>query len=173
MPLSPHLQVGYVARAHSLTGEVGLKLFDPGSDVLDEVERVLLRPRDGGELLELKIDTLRDTPKELLVAFEGVENRTAAEKLVGSTVFVYREDLDAPAEGEFFQGDLIGLQAFDEAGTLLGVVEELWTSGPVPNLVIRGAGKPELLIPFADEFVPTVDVAGGKVIVRPYSLEEA
>lgn len=165
MAQSPHLATGYVARAHGLDGEVGIKTFDPGSETLFEVERVFLRLRDGSEL-EMTIDSVRTTNKELLVAFEGVEGRSAAEKLVGSTVHVFREDLEPPSEGEYFLGDLVGLAAFDEQGNELGRVEEVWESGPVPNLVIRKAGA-ELLVPFADEFVPAVDVPNGRLTVKP------
>ena len=46
-------------------------------------------------------------------------------------------------------------------------MEEIWDTGPVPNLVIRGEGRPELVVPFADEFVPTVDLEQGVLVVRP------
>ena len=42
----------------------------------------------------------------------------------------------------------------------------MWNAGPVPTLVIRGDGG-ELLIPFADEFVPRVDLESGVILVRP------
>jgi 16S rRNA processing protein RimM len=164
--LSPYLELGYVARAHGIRGEVAVRPFDPGSETLDTVQRVRVRTR-GGEERELRIESLRPTPKEDIVAFEGMETREDAEGLVGSTVFVYREDLEPPAEGEYFQGDLVGLTAVSEAGQELGKVVELWATGEVPNLVIRGPGRPELIVPFADEFVPTVDIPGGKIVIRP------
>lgn len=167
----PHLQVGYVARAHGLAGEVGVRTFDPASEVLFDVDRVLLRSKEGGEH-ELAIDSIRSSNKEILLGFEGVEDRTSAERLVGATVLVFRKDLEAPAEGEFFQGDLVGLEAVDEAGRVLGRVEEVWSTGPVPNLVIRGEGREELLIPFADDFVLLVDTAAGRLTVRPPEYEE-
>jgi 16S rRNA processing protein RimM len=168
---NPHLEVGYVSRAHGLAGEVGIRTFDPASEALADVERVLVRGKDGA-VVELVIDSVRSTPKEVLVGFEGVESRTAAEKLVGSTVLVYREDLDAPEDGEFFQGDLVGLVAVDESGAELGTVEEIWQTGPVPNLVIRAEGKPELVVPFADEFVPSVDMEQGRIVIRPPEYTE-
>lgn len=166
MTPQPYLELGYVARAHGIGGEVAVRPFDPGSETLGAVERVRVRTRAGQER-ELRIESVRPTPKEDIVAFEGVESREAAEGLVGSTVFVYREDLEPPAEGEYFQGDLVGLTAVDEAGKELGKVEELWATGEVPNLVIRGPGRPELIVPFADEFVPSVDMPGGKIVIRP------
>ena len=139
MTPAPLLEYGYVARAHGIHGEVAIRAFDPGSETLDAVERVLVRTRSGEER-ELSIESLRPTPKEDIVAFEGVETREDAEGLVGSTVFVYREDLEPPAEGEYFQGDLVGLTAVDEAGQELGKVVEIWNTGEVPNLVIRAEG---------------------------------
>ena len=81
----------------------------------------------------LRIESVRPTPKETLVVFEGVSGRTAAEALVGATVLAFREDLEPPAEGEYFQGDLVGLTAVDEAGKVLGRVEELWRRARCPT----------------------------------------
>lgn len=160
------LELGFISRAHGLRGELAVRPFDPGSQTLSTVDRVRIRTRAGVEK-DLVLESLRPTPKEDIVAFEGVESRTEAEGLVGSTVFVFREDLEPPEEGEFFQGDLLGLSAVDEAGTPLGKVEEIWATGEVPNLVIRGAGRQELVVPFADEFVPTVDLAAQRIVIRP------
>ncbi|MDY7231591.1 ribosome maturation factor RimM [Hyalangium rubrum] len=168
----PLLELGYVARAHGIRGEVAVRPFDPGSETLDAVERVRVRTKSGEER-DLKIESVRPTPKEDIIAFEGVKGREASEALVGSTVFVYREDLEPPAEGEYFQGDLVGLSAVDEAGQELGKVVEVWATGEVPNLVIRAPGKPELVVPFADDFVPSVDMPGGKIVIRPPEFLDA
>ncbi len=167
----PYLEVGYVARAHGLNGELGIKTFDPNSEALFEVEGVRLRLRDQSEL-DLTIDSIRAGGKELLVAFENVERRPEAERLVGSTVLVAREALSPPKKGEYFQGDLVGLTAVDDQGVEVGKVEEIWNTGPVPNLVIRGGPRGELLVPFADDFVPEVDLAAGRVTVRPPVLPD-
>jgi 16S rRNA processing protein RimM len=165
------LQLGYVSRAHGLNGEVVVRTFDPASEAMFEVERVVLQPRSGNEQ-ELTLEEVRSGPKgDLIVSFEGVSGRQRAEHLVGAKVFVRREDLEPPAEGEFFQGDLVGLAAFDESGAELGTVAEVWSTGPVPNLVIRGAVG-ELIVPFVDEFVPKVELEAKRVIIKkPEYLE--
>jgi 16S rRNA processing protein RimM len=163
---SAHLEVGYVCRAHSLSGEVAVRTHEASSTSLLDVKRLLLRPRTGPERV-LAIAQVRPTPKELLVRLEGVAGREAAEALVGAKVLVFREDLSAPSEGEYFQGDLVGLTARTEAGEVLGRVEELWSTGEVPNLVIRGGPGGELMVPFADDFVTQVDLEAGILVVRP------
>ncbi len=164
------LEVGYVARAHGLRGELGVRLFDPLSDALCEGRRVHLLPREGPER-SVAIAALRESAKELLVTLTGVGDRTAAEALVGAQVRVDRDDLAAPAPGEFFQGDLVGLFAVDEAGAPLGQIVEIWNSGPVPNLVVRGPAG-EQMVPFADPFVVRVDLQAGRVVVRPLEYVE-
>lgn len=168
--MKPHLQFGYVSRAHGLKGEVVVRTFDPASTVLDEIDRVLLRTR-GGEERECEVEDVREGPKgDLLVTLKGVRRREDSEPLTGSAIFAFREDLEAPADGEIFQGDLVGLEAFSPDGARLGVVEELFAAGPVPNLVIRD-GKTELMVPLVDDFVKEIDVAGGRVVVTPLDLE--
>lgn len=160
------LQFGYVSRAHGLDGEVVVRTFDPQSLVFDDVERVVARPREGEER-ELRVEGVREGPKgDLLVVFAEIDGRRAAEALVGATLLARREDLPPPGEGEYFEGDLVGLRALDADGRELGVVREVWNTGPVPNLVIRGAVG-ELVVPFADEFVPAVDLGAGTLTVRP------
>ena len=164
--MSEPLQFGYVSRAHGLDGEIVIKTFDPSSEVLDEIDRLKLKLRDGTER-EYAIEEVADSPgADLRVLLEGVSNRPTAETLVGSTVFVFREDLEAPAEGEFFQGDLLGLVASDPQGAALGTIEEIWNTGPVPNLVVRGGPSGELLIPFAEDFVVKVDLATRTIVLK-------
>lgn len=164
------LDIGYVARVRGLRGELVVKTFDPQSEALFEVDRISLRLASGEERLA-EIAEVKAAGKELVLHLAGVSTREGAEALIGSTVRVAREELEPPGEGEYFQGDLVGLAAFDEQGNALGEVAEVWDTGPVPNLVIRGAGT-ELLIPFADEFVPEVDLARRRVVVRPLVLSE-
>lgn len=166
------LQIGYISRAHGLKGEIVLKTFDPSSTVLEEVERLVLITRAGKER-EVVIQTVGESPgSDLLLMLKGVQGRERAAELVGATAHVYREDLEQPADGEFFHGDLVGLEAFTPDGKRLGVVEEVWSTGPVPNLCIRD-GKEELLVPFAEEFVPKVDLAAKRVTIIPLTYEVA
>jgi 16S rRNA processing protein RimM len=167
---SATLVVGYIARAHGIDGEVAVRTFDRDSEALDHVERVVLRARDGTER-EFRVMAARPASNEALLTLESVHGRSAAEALRGSTVLVHRADLVPPTAGEFFQGDLVGLEALTPEGASLGRVEEVWNTGPVPNLVIRGPAG-ELLVPFAEDFVPRIDLEAGQIVVRPLEVEE-
>jgi len=170
-PARPTLEVGYVARVHGLKGELAVRTFDPDSEALMSVRRVVLRLRSGEER-ELLLQGARRATDATLVTLAGVTSRSSADELRGATVLVHREDLPPPAEGEWFQGDLVGLEARTPEGTPLGKVTEVWNTGPVPVLVLEGAGLEPLMVPFVDEFVPKVDLQAGVLVVRPPEMLE-
>lgn len=170
--VKPWLTVGYVARAHGLKGALVVKTYDPASSALGEVERVQLALRTG-ELKVFELSAVVDGPGgDLLVEFFEVDNRDAATGLVGATVSVHRDEVAPPADGELFQGDLVGLIARTVDGRILGSVVDVWSAGPVPNLVIK-AGSREEMIPFAQEFVVKVDLAHGTIVLNPPEYDEA
>ena len=170
-PARPTLEVGYVARVHGLKGELAVRTFDPDSEALSSVRRVVLRLRSGEER-ELSLQGARRATDATLVSLAGIASRSAADELRGATVLVHREDLPPPADGEWFQGDLVGLEVRTPEGTPLGKVTEIWNTGPVPVLVVEGSGPEPLMVPFVDEFVPEVDVQRGVLVVRPPEMLE-
>ena len=167
----PTLEVGYVARVHGLKGELAVRTFDPASPALSAVRRVVLRLRSGEERT-FALVAVRRAADTTLVSLEGIASRSAAESLKGAAVLVHREDLPPPAEGEWFQGDLVGLEARTPEGAPLGRVTAIWNTGPVPVLVVEGEGSEPLLVPFVDDFVPEVNVEAGVLVVRPPEMLE-
>lgn len=166
------LQCGYVARAHGLAGELCIKTHDKASTALFEVRQLELS-REGGAPKRYEISAAREgKPGEALIMLRGLVTRPAAEALVGSTVSVLRSELPAPAEGEVFQGDLLGLEALGPDGERLGTVKAVLNHGPVPNLLIDDGSDDGLLVPFAEDFVIELDVQRGRLVLRKPELME-
>ncbi len=164
------LQFGYVARSHGLRGEVVIRTFDPASQALASAQRLLVRSKDGIEK-EFEVESASDAPQgDVLVALIGIDDRNAADALKGSTVFADRNELPPPEPGEYFQGDLIGVTAVTPEGQVLGTVEGFWNSGPVPNLII-GTEPNELMVPFVEDFIVSVDLAGRRIVLNPPQFE--
>ena len=104
---------------------------------------------------------------KLVVQFEGVEDRSAVELLRGVRLLVAasdRPELDDP--DDFYDTDLIGLAGRTTDGVALGPVTDVLHAGGADYLVLDRAGR-ELLVPFVRAIVPTVDVAGGVVVIDP------
>lgn len=103
----------------------------------------------------------------VLAAIEGVASREAAERLKGMRLYAPREALPEPEEDSFYWTDLEGLSVVDRAGQPLGRVEQVLDYGAGPVLQIRKDDGAELLLPFAEQFVPEVDLEAGVLTADP------
>lgn len=102
--------------------------------------------------------------KGLVACFEGVDNRSAAERLTGLYVGAPRGFLPKTAKDEFYWADLIGLDVVNLAQEPLGKVADLLSSGAHEVLRVRD-GEEERLLPFVAAVVKEVDLAGRKIRV--------
>ena len=93
-----------------------------------------------------------------------VADRTTAERLVNLRLYLPRDRLPPPAEDEFYLADLVGMEAVDPDGRVLGAVAAVHDYGAGASLEI-GA----LLVPFTRAAVPSVDMAAGRMTVVPPS----
>jgi 16S rRNA processing protein RimM len=162
---SERVRVGKIGAAHGVRGEVRVFVYteDP------------LAIRDYGELEDeagarkFEIASAREGNGHLVVRFKGIDDRNEAEKLTHVQLFVPRERLpEQKDEDRFYQADLIGLRVETKSGETLGEVIAVPNYGASDLLEIRPAKAGQtLLIPFIDEFVPEVDVAGGRIVVDP------
>lgn len=101
--------------------------------------------------------------RSLLAHLEGIDDRNAAEALVGMDIAVPREEMPATDEDEYYWDDLIGLAVVNPAGVSLGRVEGLLETGA--HDILRVQGEKEHLIPFVEAIVLRVDLEGGEILV--------
>ena len=100
--------------------------------------------------------------------YEGnVGDRDLAASLRGCELILDREELDAPDKEEFYVGDLVGLEVYDEAGTRIGSVADILERRAHDILFTRDDEEEttEYYVPFTKQHVPTVDLEGGRVVV--------
>lgn len=162
------LIVARVGRAHGIRGEVTVQVrtdvperrFVPGAELFvdpDGAHAAALPDR-------LVLAGARDHNGVLLLSFEGVSDRDAAEALRG--VLLEAEiDEDDEEPDAWFDHQLVGLAAVDPAGRALGEVVAVEHPGSQDRLVVRRPDGARRLVPFVAALVPTVDVAGGRVVI--------
>jgi len=100
----------------------------------------------------------------LLAKLRGVDDREAAEALIGQRIAVLPADLEPLPAGSYYWRDLIGLSVVDTAGMPLGIVQGLAETGS--NDVLRVQGERERLIPFViGLYVIEVDLGARRMTV--------
>jgi len=154
--------LGRIAGANGIRGEVRITTFTARPEDI-----AAYGPLDDGGVRTFRIEAVRATGKGVVARLAGVRDRTAAEALKGVPLYVDRDRLPPPAEGEFYHADLIGMAAVDAEGRTVGEVVGVHNHRAGDILVVRltGSGKTEL-VAFTDAFVPEVDLAARRVVVR-------
>jgi 16S rRNA processing protein RimM len=159
------IRVAKIGAAHGIRGEV--RLFVDADDPLAVTKLGALEDETGSQ--EFKILALREANGHLVVRFEGVADRNAAERLTNLELFVPRERLPKQEDANtFYQADLVGLRVESTEGVVLGKVAAIRNFGAGDLLEIAPLqGGDTFMIPFVERFVPTVDIKGERVVVDP------
>ncbi|MBU6422672.1 MAG: 16S rRNA processing protein RimM [Chloroflexota bacterium] len=156
---SADVVVGVVRAPHGIRGEVRV---EPMTDRAAERFRVGSRLTTDRE--SLVVASVRGTSDAPIVAFEGVADRSAAERLRDRELRVPRAA--ARREGEYLWDDLVGLETWTVGGERLGEVREVLRAGGADVLVVRD-GDREILLPMLESVVREVDLGGGRIVVAP------
>ena len=179
--------VGRIGRPHGIRGEVVIGVRTDEPDLRFAVGATVdVRPGgSGGEGSSpgsggsrgvappgercLTVASARWHSGQLLVAFAGITDRTAAAELTGSWLSVDSSQLPETGDpDEFRDYELIGLSVRTCAGDPVGVVTDVLHYGQ-DLLVVRRQDGPggEALIPFVKAIVPEVDIRDGVVVIDP------
>ncbi|MFB9628027.1 ribosome maturation factor RimM [Nonomuraea helvata] len=159
------LVVGRIGRPHGVRGEVTVEVLTDDPELRFAVgASITTDPGDRGPLV---VEGRRRHKDMLLLAFEGVHDRDAAEELRGTMLVIDSADV-VPSDDpdEFHDHELIGLAVETTSGEPVGEVTDVLHHGQ-DLLVVRRSGADEALIPFVKVLVPEVDLAAGRLIVDP------
>ena len=149
------LVVGRIGRAHGLHGEVAVTFSSnrpertaPGA-VLYAGERALV------------VDAARPHQGRMLVRFAGVEDRTAAERLLGVelTADPLAGDADVLDDDELWVHEVVGAEVVDRAGAPVGRVTAV-EANPAHDLLVLDGGR---LVPM----VFVVEQRDGVLVIDP------
>jgi 16S rRNA processing protein RimM len=103
---------------------------------------------------------------KVLVLFEGFEDRTKAERLRGSMLFVSAPDAAPPPDGEHYIHELIGCEVRTRDGLRVGRIEDVFDAAGRQIWSVRD-GETEHLIPAVREFIVSVDTVRKEIVVDP------
>ena len=159
------LQVARIGKPHGIRGEVTVQvLTDAPEDRFVPGAAFVVEPEAKGPLTVARARWNKDI---LLLAFEEVADRNAAEELRGAKLFIDTAEIgdEDDAEG-WYEHELVGLQA-RVGEDVVGTVSALRTTAAQDMLVITDAEGREVFVPFVDEIVPVVDPEAGYVLMTP------
>ena len=163
------LRVCRIGRAQGLKGEVNVVAFTDEHEVRFAPDSVLLTAA-GAEGTTFTVERSRNFKKRWIIKFAGIDDRTAAEALNGTLLYIEPDALDdSDDDGDegYYLKDLVDLEAQAEDGTLLGTVTGVMDRPGQSLLEITEPQGAVSLIPFVEQIVPEVDIEAGVIILDP------
>src|ERR1700722_11300720 len=160
--------IARIGAAHGVRGAVKLWTFT--EDPLAVLRYGALATKDGARQFE--VAHAREAKGHLVATLKGVATREDAERLNGIELYIARDRLPATADDEYYHADLIGLAAVNATGEPVGRFIAIHNFGAGDIIEIAPPQGAAMLLPFTNAVVPTVDLAGRRVVIElPAEIE--
>jgi 16S rRNA processing protein RimM len=112
------------------------------------------------------LSVVRVTDKGIVARISGIVDRTAAEGLRGTKLYVDRAKLPKASASEYYHADLIGLKAIAGDGAHLGEIVSVQNFGAGDLLELKPVTGATEMIPFENQWVPDVDLDAGTIVIN-------
>ena len=156
--------VGKIVKPFGVRGDVRvLSLSDVPGRIQGLKQVMLVAP--SGRTASASVIRLREERGGFVIGFDVFSTPEEAAIFRGGLIQIARDQAPPLPEGQYYECDLIGMTVRDEAGLVLGTLEEIVATGGHPVFAVRREGK-EVLIPATRSVVASVDLAGRTMTVR-------
>ncbi|MFC8293258.1 ribosome maturation factor RimM [Streptomyces sp. NPDC057242] len=160
------LVVARIGRAHGIKGEVTVEVRTDEPELRLGPGAVLLT--DPASTGPLTIETGRVHSGRLLLRFEGVRDRTAAEALRNTLLIAEVDPTEVPEEeDEYYDHQLIDLDVVLADGTGIGRITEISHLPSQDLFIVERPDGTELMIPFVGEIVTEIDLEEQRAVIDP------
>src|SRR5262245_28118893 len=156
--------IGRVVKPQGRRGEVAVEPFSDDPERFPALRRVFVPTPEGGARA-VNVTGCWPHKGRFVLKLDGVDSIDYAERYRGVDLRIGEDELAPLPAGSYYHHQLKGLDVVDVDGRVVGRVHDLLETGAAVVLVIRGE-QGETLIPLAESFVQSVDVAGGRMVVR-------
>ena len=168
--MTQYLMIGEVLKPQGIRGEVKIKPYAANHEDFRRWKKLYLQEKDGS-YTPIKAACSRVHDGFAYVTLGECASIEDAEKLRGRQLFIDRQQAGKLEEGEIFLSDLIGCEAVDEKGGVLGKLTDVLQHGAVDVYVFKTA-KGTMMAPALKAVFPAVDVEARRIDVVSERLEE-
>jgi 16S rRNA processing protein RimM len=162
------IPVGQIVAAHGLKGEVKFRYYNETGSASLQYRSFFVDQDD--KKIKLKLLRARLQGGVFVLQFKGLDTLEKVRSLLKKELFVAEKDLPVLDEGEYYDYQLIGLEAVTEDGRPIGKVRDVMHTGANDILVIEGVS--ELLVPMMEEYIVDISRDAGFVRVKAEALVE-
>lgn len=157
-----YLAIAQIVAPHGIRGEVRAIILTDFPERFALLKTVYL----GEEARPVCLEGYRMHRGQVLLKLAGYNTRAEAEGLREVLVQVPASEAMPLPEGTYYMHEILGLEAWTEAGEFLGEVVEILETGANDVYVLQGGPLGEILVPALESVVREVDLEAGRMLVR-------
>jgi 16S rRNA processing protein RimM len=157
--------IGYVIRAHGLTGLLRIVSYAQSKETFLQAGSVFLKT-GRNEMHEAKVVSIQPHRSWYLLRLLGLDSVEQVEIFEGAEILIRKNSLAKTDEDEFFWYELLGLEVYLTTGEFLGVLKEIFPTGSNDVYVVENQGK-EFLIPAIFQVVKEIDIPRNRMVISP------
>ncbi|MGE7621856.1 ribosome maturation factor RimM [Viridibacillus sp. NPDC096237] len=159
--------VGKIVNTHGIRGEVRvISQTDFPEERYVVGEQIALFKKDSKKPLRLTIASARAHKNFILLSFEGYPNINDVEDFRDGILKVSEKQLSELEDDEYYYHEIIGCTVFDEEGTEIGQVKEIFETGANDVWTLKGVNGKDQYIPVIDDVIKEIDVDEKKIIIH-------
>ena len=159
--------MGRVTGAHGIRGGLKVHSYAETTEIYRVGEGLRVAAPDGKRRI-MTLLWIKAHGRGLRMGLEAIDDRTQAEGLVGSMLFVEKTRLPALDEDTYYWFELVGLNVVDSAGQRLGTLERVIPTAANDVYVVSDDGdgrRREILVPAVAAVVRRIDLEARTMIV--------
>ena len=154
--------IGKFRKPHGIRGEIRMTVLTDFPELLEVGQSVFV----GSKYQAYKISSIRWHGGDLLVALEGLADRTAVEIFRNILVHMKSGDIPEPAEGDYYHHQLLGVKVLTDQGEDLGTLKEILITGANDVYLVKSPTGEEILLPDTEEVVMNIDLESKTMLVH-------
>jgi 16S rRNA processing protein RimM len=156
--------VGEFVKAFGIKGEIVVRPMTDSVQRLGKLRRVFVG-QTAATAQETTVEFVRVERRGVRVKLSHVDDRIAAERIVGALLFVDETDRTRLPKGRYFIHDVVGLTVIDEGHRTIGTVRDVLRM-PAHDVYVVRSGDHEVMVPAVKQFIKSIDLKTKTMRVR-------
>lgn len=158
------LEVGQIVNSYGIKGELKVVPYTDDITRFDELKTIYIQI--GKELEEYEIESVKYHKNNVLMKLKGIDDINDTERFRNCYLKIKRENAVKLPEDTYFIVDLIGIEVFEENGTSIGKIVDIFPTGSNDVYVVKDELGKQILLPAISEVIKEVDISNKKMIVN-------
>jgi 16S rRNA processing protein RimM len=159
------IEIARISGPHGLKGKIKIIPFGDSFKRFLRYTHLII----GKNGLPIEILSVQNRRSFYIIELAGFTHISLVEPLKGETLFIKREQLEEPAEDEYYWRDLLGLKVIDTQGAVLGEIMDIFSTGSNDVYVVDKSKQ--YFIPATKDVFKEISLEKGCITIDASLLE--